>query len=37
MPDQQVATLANRVGAYVAAHAGATPDLPDDLLKLFHS
>lgn len=37
MPDQQVATLANRVGAYVAAHAGATPDLPDELLKLFHS
>ena len=37
MPDQQVATLANRVGAYVVAQPGATPDLPEDILKLFHS
>lgn len=37
MPDQRVATLANQVGAYVAARPGATPELPDDILKLFHS
>ena len=37
LPDQKVATLANRVGAYVAARPGATPDLPDEIIKLFHS
>lgn len=37
LPDQRVATLANRVGAYVAARPGATPELPEDILTLFHS
>lgn len=37
LPDETIATLANRVGAYVAARPGATPELPDDILKLFHN
>ncbi|MEM6504098.1 MAG: PfkB family carbohydrate kinase [Planctomycetota bacterium] len=33
--DQQIADLANRVGAYVAGMPGATPDLPEELLVEF--
>ena len=34
LPNQQVATLANHVGAYVAGKPGATPTLPEELLKM---
>jgi fructokinase len=32
-PWQQIADLANKVGAYVASQPGATPALPDDLIS----
>ena len=33
-PAQRIADSANRAGAFVASQQGATPELPDDLLKL---
>lgn len=32
LADQQIADMANRIGAYVAGMPGATPDLPEELL-----
>lgn len=36
LPDPRVATIANQIGAHVAARPGATPEIPDDLLGLIH-
>ncbi len=33
-PVDRIADAANRAGAFVAAHRGATPELPDDILSL---
>lgn len=37
LPDQRIATLANHAGAFVASRAGATPQMPEDLLGMFKS
>lgn len=37
LPDERVATIANRVGAFVAGQPGATPELPEDILQMFRS